>query len=161
MERQVIKRLTMLGLISVFTLFAAVASASAQLSTPIRAKIPFDFNIGQKKLPAGEYTFSPLSGLSDNKIMSVKNADASTNVLQSTFEAVAITPKNHSILVFHKYADQYFLEQIWVSGELEGTQLPESRSERTARRQLAQTQKNNTTGKAIKIDTVDVVASLF
>jgi hypothetical protein len=161
MERQVIKRLAMQGLISMFTLFAAVASANAQLSSPIRAKVPFDFNVGQKKLPAGEYTFSRLSGLSDNKIMSVKNADGSTHVFQSTFEALVITPKNHSILVFHKYADQYFLEQIWVSGELEGTQLPESRSERTIRRQLAQTQQNNTTGKAIRSETVDVVASLF
>ena len=65
MEGKVIKRLTMLSLVSMFTLCAAVASANAQLSNPIRAKVPFDFNVGDKKLPAGEYTFSRLSGFSD------------------------------------------------------------------------------------------------
>ena len=45
-----------------------------------------------------------------------------------------------STLVFHKYVDQYFLEQIWSGGEQEGTQVPQSRSERTIRQQLSQTQ---------------------
>ncbi|HZE68867.1 MAG TPA: hypothetical protein VE135_04980 [Pyrinomonadaceae bacterium] len=161
MEGKVIKRLTMLSLVSMFTLCAAVASANAQLSNPIRAKIPFDFNVGDKKLPAGEYTFSRLSGLSDNKVMSVSSRDASANVFQSTFAASVLTAKKESTLVFHKYGDQYFLEQIWTGGEQEGTQLPESRGERTARRQLAQTQQSNMSGSATGAETVDVVASLF
>jgi len=151
----------MLGLVSMFALLGAVTSANAQLSNPIRAKIPFDFNLGEKKLPAGEYTFRRVSGASDNKIMSVNNVDGSVHVFQSTFDAQVLTPKNQSVLVFHKYGDQYFLEQIWLSGDLEGTQLPESHTERTTRRQLAQTQQKNMTGKAIRTETVDIVASLF
>jgi hypothetical protein len=161
MEGKVIKRLTMLSLVSMFTLCAAVASANAQLSNPIRAKIPFDFNVGEKKLPAGEYTFSRLSGFSDNKLMSVSGADASAHVFQSTFGAEVLTPKNKSTLVFNRYGDQYFLEQIWLGGEQEGTQVPQSRSERTIRRQLAQTQQSNMSGKVMEIETVDIVASLF
>ncbi len=161
MEGKVIKRLTMLSLVSMFTLCAAVASANAQLSNPIRAKIPFDFNVGDKKLPAGKYTFSRLSGFSDAKVMSVSSADASAHVFQSTSEARVLTPKNESTLVFHKYGDQYFLEQIWSGGEQEGTQVPESRSERTIRRQLAQTQQSNMSGKVIRAETLDIVASLF
>jgi hypothetical protein len=161
MGSKVIKRLTMLSLVSMFTLCAAVASASAQLSIPIRAKIPFDFNVGDKKLPAGEYSFSRLSGPSDNKTMLVSSADARAHLFQSTFEASVLTAKNKSTLVFHRYGDQYFLEQIWSVGEQEGTQVPESRSERTIRRQLAQTQQSNMSGKAMKVETVDIVASLF
>jgi len=161
MEGKVIKRLTMLSLVSMFTLCAAVASANAQLSNPIRAKIPFDFNVGDKKLPAGDYSFSRLSGASDNRVISISSADASTHLFQSTFEASVLTAKNKSILVFHKYGDQYFLEQIWTGGEQEGTQLPESRGERTARRQLAQTQQRNMSGKATRAETLDIVASLF
>jgi hypothetical protein len=38
-------------------MFAATASAQGQsLSDHIRAKIPFDFVVGDKKLPAGEYS---------------------------------------------------------------------------------------------------------
>jgi hypothetical protein len=161
MEGKVINRLTMLSLVSMFTLCAAVSSANAQLSTPIRAKIPFDFNVGDKKLPAGKYTFSRLSGFSDTKTMLVSNVDASTRVFQSTFAAQVLTPKNESTLVFHKYGDQYFLEQIWTGGEQEGAQLPESRGERTAQRQLAQTQQSSMSGKVISAETVDIVAGLF
>jgi hypothetical protein len=161
MEGKVIKRLTMLSLVSMFTLCAAVSSANAQLSIPIRAKIPFDFSVGDKKLPAGEYTFSRLSEISGSKVMSVSGVDAGTRVFQSTFAAQVLTPKNKSTLVFHKYGDQYFLEQIWSGGEQEGTQVPESRSERTIRRQLAQTQRSNMSGKLMKVETLDIVASLF
>jgi hypothetical protein len=161
MKRKVIKRLTMLSLVSMFSLCAAVATANAQLSTPIRAKILFDFTVGDKKLPAGEYTFSRLSGSSDNKVISVSGAGVSAHVFQSTFAAHVLTPKDKSTLVFHKYGDQYFLEQIWSGGEQAGSQVPDSRSERTIERQLAQTQQSNMSGKAMKVETVDIVASLL
>jgi len=159
MKRKVIKRLTMLSLVSMFSLCAAVASANAQLSIPIKARIPFDFNVGDKKLPAGEYTFSRLSGVSDNKVMLVRGVGG--GVLQSTSEAEVLRPKNESTLVSHKYGDQYFLEQIWTGGEQEGTELPESRGERTIQRQLAQTQHSNMSGKVMRVETVDIVAGLF
>ena len=120
MKRKVIKRLTILSLILIFTLCAAVASANAQLSIPIRAKIPFDFSVGDKKLAAGEYTFSRLSGFSDSKMMSVSSVDASTRMFQSTLGAQVLTPKNESTLVFNRYGDQYFLEQILDQGEQRG-----------------------------------------
>src|SRR6266542_1462009 len=161
MKGKFIKRLTMLSLVSMFTLCAAVASANAQLIYPVRAKIPFDFSVGAKKLPAGEYTFSRLSGVSDSKIMLVSSVDASARVFQSTFGVQVLTPKNDSTLVFHRYGDQYFLEQIWSGGEQEGTQVPESRSEQTIRRQLAQTQQSNMSGKVTKVEKVEIVASLF
>jgi len=91
--------------------------------------------------------------------MSVSSADASAHLFQSTFAAEVLTPKNKSTLVFNRYGDQYFLEQIWSGGEQEGTQVPQSRSERTIRR-LAQTQQSNMSGKVMEIETVDIIASL-
>jgi hypothetical protein len=76
----------MLSLVSMFILCAAAVSANAQLSNPIRTKIPFDF-VGENKLPAGEYTFSRLSGNYDSKVMSVRSVDARAHVFQSTFAA--------------------------------------------------------------------------
>jgi hypothetical protein len=160
MKRKVIKRLTMLSLVSMFSLCAAVASANAQLSIPIRAKIPFDFTVGDKKLAAGEYTFSRTSGFADNREMLISSVHSSTRMFQSISAAQVLTPKNESILVFHKYGDQYFLEQIWTSGEQEGTQLPESRGERTTRQQLGEIQHSNMSGKVMRVETVDIVASL-
>jgi hypothetical protein len=159
MEGKFIKRFTMLSLVSMFSLCAAVASANAQLINPVRAKIPFAFSMGDKKLQAGEYTFRGLSPAS--KMMLASSVDANTSVFQWTFGIQVLTAKNESKLVFHRYGDQYFLEQIWLSGEKEGTQVPESRSERTIRRQLAQTQQSNLSGKVTKLENVEVVASLF
>jgi hypothetical protein len=116
--------------------------------------------VHDKKLPAGEYTFSRLSGFS-NSMMLINSVDASTSVFQSTFGTQILTPKNESTVVFHKYGDQYFLEQIWLEGEREGTEVPESRSERTIRRQLAQTQQSNMSGKVTNVEKVELVASLF
>ena len=93
--------------------------------------------------------------------MSVSGADARTHVFQSTFGTSLLTAKNESTLIFHRYGDQYFLEQIFFGGEQEGTQVPESRSERNIRRQLAQSQQSNMSGKVMKVETVDIVASLF
>ena len=161
MKRKVIKRLTMLSLVSMFTLCAAVASANAQLINPMRAKIPFDFSVGDKKLAAGEYTFSRLSGVANSNMMLVSSVDSSIRMFQRTLAAQVLTPKDKSTLVFHRYGDQYFLEQIWTQGEQEGTELPESRGERTIQRQLAQTQQSNMSGKVTKVEKVEIVASLF
>jgi hypothetical protein len=159
MQGKFIKRLTMLSLVSVFTLFAAVASANAQLIHRVRAKIPFNFSMGDKKFQAGQYTFSRFSP--DGKIMLVSSVDANTSVFQSTIGTEVLTAKNESKLVFHRYGDQYFLEQIWTAGERRGTEVPESRSERTIREQSARTQRSNLSGKVTKVDKVEIVASLF
>jgi hypothetical protein len=158
MSGKFIRRLTMLSLVSMFTLCAAVASANAQLIYPVRAKIPFDFSVGDKKLQAGQYTFSRVSA--DSKIMLVSSADANTRVFQSTIGTQVLTAKNESKLVFHRYGDQYFLEQIWTAGERGGTQVPESRSERNIRKQLAQTHQSNMSGQATNLETINIVASL-
>ena len=162
MERQKIKKLAMLSLVSMLTLVAAVASANAQLARPIRAKIPFDFNVGNKKLAAGEYTFGRLSGLSDPRTISISSVEGSAHTFQSTISTWLLTPKNDSTLVFHKYGDEYFLEQIWLGGEQTGGALRESRAERDLRRQMAaQVPGNNMSGKVKQPETVNIVASLF
>ena len=149
----------MLGLVSMFTLCAAVATANAQLTYPVRAKVPFDFSIGNKKLQAGQYTFSRLS--TDNRIILVSNVDDNTSVFQSTLGAQVLAPQNESKLVFHRYGDQYFLEQIWTAGEREGTEVPESRSERSVRQQLAKTYESNLSRKVTKVEKTEIISGLF
>jgi len=161
MKRKVVMKLAMLSLVSLFTVCASAASASAQLINPLRAKIPFEFSMGDKKLPAGEYILSRPSGFGDSKTLLISSVDSSTRLFQLTLPTRVLTPKNESSLVFHKYGDQYFLETIWSGGEQAGAQVPESRSERTIRSQLAQTQQRRMTGKVMKVETVDIVASLL
>ena len=156
MSGKFIRRLTMLSLVSMFTLGAAVASANAQLSYPVRAKIPFDFSMGDKKLQAGQYTFS--RGSADGKVMLVSSVDVNTSVFQPTIGTQVLTAGNVSKLVFHRYGDLYFLAQIWTAGERAGTEVPKSRSERTIWQQLVKTQQSNLFRKVTK---VEIIAGSF
>jgi hypothetical protein len=144
-----------------FTLFVAIGSASAGIDRLIRAKIPFDFIVGDKKLPAGEYTFGPASAAIDSGLELVRSVDASTSALRLTHNVSVSTAKDKGAVVFHKYGDQYFLSQVWLSGETSGSEFAESSSERAIKRQLqAQLPQDNMSGRMSEPVTVDIVASL-
>ena len=137
MKKQALKTFTMWSLLLMLT--AVTVSAQSERS---KITIPFSFIVGEKTLPAGEYTVEPNRRDSD-KFWLVQNRDSRTSCLFTTISVRANQTQEETKLVFHKYGDQYFLEQIWSGGEQEGTQLPESRGERNARRQLAQNQQRN------------------
>jgi hypothetical protein len=161
MERQTFKWLTTLSLAMMFTLFLASGYASAGINSRIRAKIPFDFIVGDKKLPAGEYTFGPASGAIDSGIELVRSVDASASALRVAHNVSVSTAKDKGTVVFHKYGDQYFLSQVWSPGESSGSEFAESSSERAIKRQLqAQSPSDNMSGMMSEPVTVNIVASL-
>jgi hypothetical protein len=93
----------------------------------LRAKVPFDFNVGDKVLPAGEYQFS--KSWSPRAIqISSRESKAAVTVLHSTGGRNATGLPD--ALVFNKYGNRYFLREIWIAGEDSGAQLPRSRTER-------------------------------
>ena len=63
MKKQLLKGFTMLTLIAVIALASVVATATAnpQASSRVVANIPFEFSVGYKTMPAGEYTYGPYS----------------------------------------------------------------------------------------------------
>lgn len=152
MYRQVFKGSTKTLFVMLLTLLTGITSVNAQLSVPVRAKVPFDFNVGNEKLLAGDYTFSRVTGFSNNT-MSVSNLTGKGHVFQTIWNTQLFTPKEDSVLVFHKYDDQYFLEQILIAGSVDGTQLPESSSERAVRLQIASTDRTH----ELKMETVEVI----
>jgi frataxin-like iron-binding protein CyaY len=161
MERQTFKWLTTLSLAMMFTLFLAVGYASAGVNSRIRAKIPFDFIVGDKRLPAGEYTFGPASAAIDSGLELVRSVNTSASALRVAHNVIVSTARDKGAVVFHKYGDQYFLSQVWLSGETSGSEFAESSSERAIKRQLqAQLPQDNMSGRMSEPVTVDIVASL-
>jgi hypothetical protein len=65
MTKQALKGITMLVLIISIAFITAVVSANAQSTSRLRAEIPFEFMIGNDKLPAGAHTVSPMLGQAD------------------------------------------------------------------------------------------------
>jgi hypothetical protein len=130
-------------LLSLFALGLALtlypSQAHAQIVGDLQANIPFQFHVGNTKLPAGEYTIRMLPD-SDLTLMEISSADGSASTLFQVEETEAHTTPSKSELIFNKYGDQYFLAQLFDQGEPSGSQLPESRYEKRVSQQGTQTQ---------------------
>lgn len=134
MRQQIVKGITMLMLVVAVAFMAAVASANGQSSTVI-ATVPFEFKVGEKALPAGDYTVSRISDSSS--ALAIRNQVSHKAAMRLTTPIHARKASNNAKLVFHRYGQTYFLSEIWSVGESTGRQLLKSKQERTMESQLA------------------------
>ena len=118
MKKQALKNFTMLSLLLIVT----AVSVAAQSERSKIINIPFRFIVGQKTLPAGEYTVEPNRRDSDRYWL-VQNRDSRTSCLFTTMSVRANQTQEETKLVFHRYGDQYFLSQIWTPGANSGREL--------------------------------------
>ena len=99
------KRITALALFSLAFL-ASYTAATAQ-QPGMKAKIPFDFTVGNTWLPAGEYTISsPLE-----EVIRLQNAGNTSAATVVSFHSDQES-RSGSELVFLKYGDRYFLHRV-------------------------------------------------
>ena len=134
MKKQLV-RLTMLGLMAMVVM---VGSTQAQsLGNKIRINIPFDFNVGDSKLPAGEYSIGRALPSSGDTVLLISNVNHTESVFPLTNSAQSLKSKDADTLVFHRYGDQYFLFQVWPAGATYGRAIVKSRSEREAQRKTS------------------------
>jgi hypothetical protein len=114
-------------------LLLATVTASAQ-TIHLKADIPFDFFVGGRSLPTGEYT---IRSLGSQAIAISAPGQKAMVVLTNMCQSVKTSPR--SKLVFARYGDRYFLSEMWVQGNSTGRQLPKRRSEvRVADNETAQ-----------------------
>jgi hypothetical protein len=92
----------------------------------IKADVPFDFTVGSKKLPAGQYTVDT-SNSNGSLVIRNKETRKAVASISQRFEVGADSKPQ---LVFHRYGNQYFLTK--VVGYASGNELPKSKAEREA-----------------------------
>ena len=113
---------------------AFTTNASGQTGKTVRANVKFDFQIGDRIYPAGEYRIESIS--TDNILQIRSVGDANRTQFMSVSHSNASegqTPK----LVFQKYGERYFLTQIFFdSGEWAYSIRP-SRRQRENEKNLA------------------------
>ena len=88
---------------------SAIAASSSLFSFRIKADIPFDFQIGKKKMPKGDYIIESVNDSGTVLIRKEKGGKA-VNIMTVVDKH---TDKHKSKLVFRRYGDQYFLARIW------------------------------------------------
>ncbi len=117
---------------------ALVAPAAARAFVfRITAEIPFDFMVGSKRLPKGEYT---IESLNDTGTLIIRNARKGKAVSFNIIRGKMID-KPKSKLVFHRYGDQYFLARIWDGLSDTVLKLDKSKAEKKAAK-LAKKEEN-------------------
>ena len=138
MKKLVGNLITKIGLLGVMALVTAVIPAQGQsLAYRIKARIPFDFNVADKKLPAGEYSVGRVRQNSDDLVLSIADLGGRSKAIRSSIPVQSFREKKNATLVFHRYGDQYFLFQVWGAGETTGRQFLKSRSERELQANIA------------------------
>jgi len=157
MKKELLKGFTMLMAIVVLALATAVASANAQSANKVVADIPFEFSVGYKTLPAGEYAVKTITS-AGNALM-IQSADRNTSALRLSDETERMKNKTHARLVFHRYGERYFLAEVWNGIDQTGRQLLKSQEERAIERELASISAKSETAKNT-YETVEVVAAL-
>ena len=131
MKKQFTQALTRIGFLMITAMVIAVGSAQGQsLASKIKANIPFDFIVADKKLPAGEYSIGRAQAGPGDTIILISSTDQPANVFSLTHAVQSREPMDKGTLVFHRYGDQYFLFQVWPAGANTGRVLPKSRRER-------------------------------
>jgi len=115
------------GILTTLTL-ALLISVPLSAQTIAKATVPFDFTVGQTRMPAGTYEISPLS-----HAIYIRDSKTAKGVL-SLFNSEEpsrgdSTPK----LVFHRYGDKYFLSQVSRGNGDAVMQLPTSKLEEEVR----------------------------
>lgn len=117
-------------------LFAAATVQAQMPGTALRAKIPFDFIVRGKILPAGTYEIKRINGSAECFEISNVEQKKELSVFNTDPVDVAREPKRDEI-VFHRYGELYFLSEVLTGGEQSGREATPSRQERAVKRELA------------------------
>lgn len=127
---------TIIALMVLVGSLAVAAQAQTASRTQLVANIPFEFNVGDKAMPAGEYTVSQVNPSSDHAVLQLRAKDGSRTVMIQMNNVIG-RAKDGSHLLFNHLGNQYYFSQAWISGEDTGWQAPKSKAERLARTELA------------------------
>jgi len=144
---------TKIGMLALLSIAALAASAHAQSGSGLRANVPFDFTVAGKSFAAGHYSITRVSQTSGDLVLEVNSLDKNSRVFPITTRLQTQTPRDQSVLIFHRYGDEYFLAQVWAAGSTTGRAFAKSRRER----QLQQQRVGAIDGKAVTGETVALV----
>jgi hypothetical protein len=109
-------------------LFAATLTASLHAQTmDMKATIPFEFQIGNTVLPAGEYSVRHSGG-----VLFVKQTagDHKGGMFLTVGEDRPKTSNAEGTLLFNRYGSTYYLSKVWTAESKEAQVTPKSPREK-------------------------------
>jgi hypothetical protein len=119
-----------------FVFFALLAPAVAETGA-LRATIPFDFTVGARTLPAGDYEVS----ISGSLLMVTRTDGPGTAMKLTTLIGGGWNEDVRPRLIFHCYGNHRFLSVAWMGGANHGHDLQAPTAELEYARMTKQEQK--------------------
>lgn len=127
---------TVIAMMALIGSMAVAAQAQNNGLRQLTANIPFQFNVGNKVMPAGEYLVRSVSDDCSIVVLNIQSRDgrAGAMLLMRTLGGKA---QPSAKLTFNRYGNQYFFAQAWLDGNGDGLQAAKSRAERDTQREFA------------------------
>ena len=113
------------------------SSAFGQSDRQTIIHIPFNFSVGEKTFPAGKYVIAQNRKDSDT-VWVIRHKDNVGKALLLTRPVRANDEVEQTRLVFNRYDDLYFLQQIWTPGSQTGREIQTSNREKALAKALAE-----------------------
>ncbi len=101
-----------------------MATAAHAQHTKVSATVPFNFVVGDRAYPAGDYVFS-----NNDAVLNITNTEQAKSEMALSIPCQHATPSADTKLVFDSMGGNYFLRQIWIEGNTSGRELPRSHTE--------------------------------
>lgn len=111
------KKQTLLFAALCLVIGSAVLQAYGQTGG-VKVKVPFNFVLGDKTYPAGEYVFS-----STEENVIVQNSKGTRIAMHMANHVTGRSAGKNGRVIFECYADQCFVSQTWTPGQDDGRQV--------------------------------------
>ena len=136
-------RKLMIAMGMLLTLASGVGFAST--FEQITVKVPFDFTVQDKVMPAGSYEIYAADE-ADPKAWVVRSLKGTKEETLLTEEAGMKNPAPKTELVFDEVGNKRFLRQIWFEGEMSGRELIACNSEKAMQQKETHTSQRRIAG---------------
>jgi hypothetical protein len=111
------------SILAALAVLIMAAAAHAQQAT-LSATVPFNFVVGDRTYPAGDYLFR-----NSESLLKITNPERGKTEMTLSDACESLRPSADSRLVFDRIGGYLFLRQIWVAGNSHGRELPRTRTE--------------------------------
>jgi len=113
------------------------SSAFGQSDRQTIIHIPFNFSVGEKSFPGGDYVIERNRNNSDT-VWVIRHKDDNGSAILLARPTRANDVVEHTRLVFNRYDNVHFLSEFWIVGSQTGYEVPISKRERTLEKTLAE-----------------------
>src|SRR5215510_5162402 len=108
------KKYLWLPLLLMAVIGSAALTTKAQSTYGVRANVPFEFNVGDKTLPAGKISAREMTA--NSGALAISNLDRGQHAIRIAHGMSTSKQIDRGKLVFRKYGNRYYLAQVWIPG---------------------------------------------